>query len=287
MGASLTIGEFSRLTHVTVKALRHYHDVDLLRPAAIDTANGYRLYSTDQVATAQVIRRFRELDMPLEEIRDVLHASDLLQRNRAILAHLDRLERRLDQTQADVASLRSLLADPAIPPAVEYRTAAATPSFAIAEMVPKAGIDEWCAAVFAELYAALDRADVRPTGPSGGLYSNDFFEDAAGAVTAFIPIGDRVEPRFGRVQLVEVPSSRLAVTLHVGSFNDLDRTYGALGAHVAERSLGSEGPIREHYLISPADTDDLARLRTEVCWPISPVLDTNYLLEGNRPWISE
>ena len=61
----LAIGEFSRLTHLSVRTLRRYHDADLLEPAAVDDATGYRYYSAEQIPTAQVIHRLRELDVPL------------------------------------------------------------------------------------------------------------------------------------------------------------------------------------------------------------------------------
>ena len=110
MGPFLSIGDFSRATHLTVKTLRHYHDVGLLEPADVDPATGYRRYTTGQIPAAQVIRRFRELGMPLEEIRTVMTAPDLDTRNRHIAAHLDRLEAELGRTQRAVASLRDLLA---------------------------------------------------------------------------------------------------------------------------------------------------------------------------------
>ena len=69
MTSSLPIGDFSRATHMSIKTLRHYHRVGLLEPADVDPFTGHRRYTTDQIPTAQVIRRFRELDMPLEEIR--------------------------------------------------------------------------------------------------------------------------------------------------------------------------------------------------------------------------
>ena len=77
MPVLLTIGEFSKMTYLSVKALRHYHDVGLLEPADIDPSSGYRRYTADQVATAQAIRRFRDLDMPIEQVRTVLQAPDL------------------------------------------------------------------------------------------------------------------------------------------------------------------------------------------------------------------
>jgi DNA-binding transcriptional MerR regulator len=68
MEVLLPIGDFSRMTYLSVKALRHYHEVGLLDPRRIDPATGYRLYDPSQVSTAQVIRRLRDLGMPLEDI---------------------------------------------------------------------------------------------------------------------------------------------------------------------------------------------------------------------------
>jgi DNA-binding transcriptional MerR regulator len=108
----LSIGDFSRATHMTVKTLRHYHRIGLLEPADVDPHTGYRRYTTEQIPTAQVIRRFRDLDMPLEEIHAVLAAPDLKTRNQRITAHLNRLEDELGRTQQAISSLRDLLALP-------------------------------------------------------------------------------------------------------------------------------------------------------------------------------
>lgn len=56
--------------------------------------------------------------------------------------------------------------------------------------------------------------------------------------------------------------------MHEGAFDDIDRTYCALGTTVAERAIGVEGPIREYYLVSGLDSDDESQHRTEVCWPV-------------------
>jgi DNA-binding transcriptional MerR regulator len=77
MASPLTIGDFSRATHLTVKSLHHYHESGLLVPAQVDSRTGYRRYATDQIQVAQIIRRFRDLDMPLDEIRAILSAPDV------------------------------------------------------------------------------------------------------------------------------------------------------------------------------------------------------------------
>ncbi len=69
MTAGLTVGDFSRITHLSVKTLRHYHDVGLLEPVTVNASTGYRYYSAEQVPTAQVIRRLRDLAMPVGEVK--------------------------------------------------------------------------------------------------------------------------------------------------------------------------------------------------------------------------
>jgi DNA-binding transcriptional MerR regulator len=90
MRAGLSIGDFSQITHLSVKTKRRYHEAALLQPAEVDPHTGYRYYATTQVPTAQVIRRFRELGMP---VREVLTTSDPRARSALIAAHLERSRR--------------------------------------------------------------------------------------------------------------------------------------------------------------------------------------------------
>ena len=65
----LKIGEFSKLSMLTVKALRFYEKQGLLVPAEVDEHSGYRLYETAQLETAALIKLLRSLDFSVEEIR--------------------------------------------------------------------------------------------------------------------------------------------------------------------------------------------------------------------------
>ena len=64
----MPIGRFARLTGLTVKALRHYDEVGLLRPASVDPESGYRLYAPDQMRRAEAIQRLRRLELPLDDV---------------------------------------------------------------------------------------------------------------------------------------------------------------------------------------------------------------------------
>jgi DNA-binding transcriptional MerR regulator/effector-binding domain-containing protein len=266
MAALLSIGEFSRLTHVSAKALRHYHDLDLLCPARIDPGSGYRFYATAQAPTAQLIRRFRSLGMPLEQVKLVLTAGDPAVRDAIITEHLRSMERQLEQTQTAVASLRQLLEGDRQPsPEVDFRTLTGTPALIAGARVAWDEAFEWLLDTLTDLHRQLGPHTELRGGPDGAIYSAEMFESHIGEVTAFIPLtasaGD-----LGQA----LPEGPVAVAMHRGPLSELDRTYAALGGFVAEQGLGSptRTAIQENYLVSLLDTDDEHGLVTEVCWPV-------------------
>jgi DNA-binding transcriptional MerR regulator len=266
MRANLTIGRFSVMTQLSVKTLRHYHRVGLLEPAEVDAETGYRYYTTGQVSTAHVIRRFRDLGMPVEELRSVL-AADPDDRNALILRHLDRLEDQLAQTRSAVDSLRALLTRPATPIAVTYRSVPATPALAVAGTVRRDDMAGWWSAAVDELRAAVRAHDLRTTGAIGGLFDAELFAEDRGRAVLFVPL-EREAAAAGRARSYLVPAAELAVTVHAGPHTDIDRTYGALGSHVTEHELAVDEPVRETYLCYRKDTEDTSRWRTEIAWPV-------------------
>jgi DNA-binding transcriptional MerR regulator len=269
VGTLVGIGDFSRMTFLSVKALRHYHELGLLAPAEVDPGSGYRRYELAQVPTAQVIRRLRELGMPLDEVRAVMEAPDVGARNAAIGAHLRRMEGELERTRATVESLRLLLGEDAPPPIpVEYRAAVPVETIAIRDEIALADVFEWLTAAFAELRAALRRPGAERAGADGALYSTDLLEDEHGEIVAFLPVRRAAPRALRRVQPLQLPAIEYAVAVHHGSFEDLDRTFAALGTVVAERAIGVDGPIREDYLVGPFETPRETDHRTEICWPV-------------------
>jgi DNA-binding transcriptional MerR regulator len=267
MPAALTIGDFSRATHLSVKTLRHYHRVGLLAPADVDADTGYRWYTTDQIPTAQVIRRFRDLNMPLDHIHAVLEAPDPRTRNELISAHLASLEQDLARTQSAVASLRDLLAGPSAAAPVSHRRVGAAMTAAVTAVITMGDLVPWYLGALGELHASLEARGMRAAGPTGGIYAGELFADEHGQATVFVPTATEI-PRLGRVEPLLVPAAELAVIEHPGSLADVDRAYGTLAAYVASHELRLDGPIREYYLVDRQDTAEEKEWRTEICWPI-------------------
>jgi DNA-binding transcriptional MerR regulator len=261
----VTIGEFSRITHLSIKTLRRYHEAGLLEPARVDRQSGYRYYTLEQVPTAQVIHRFRELDMPLREVGELLGVTDPDARAAVIAQHLQRLENQLDQTKAAVLALRRLL-DPH-PTALQvqrWRTEATTVA-AVRGVVDRTHTLRWYAEAMQELDCVLAAAGEAPTGPPGGLYDDELFSEERGTMVVYIPVAR--PPRSGAVEPFVIPASELTTTTHVGPHDDIDVTYGALGTYVKQQALEVAGPVREIYHVGPRDTTDGTRWRTEIGWP--------------------
>jgi DNA-binding transcriptional MerR regulator len=93
----LSIGPFARLAGLSVGALRHYDELDLLRPADIDRFTGYRRYRRAQLETARTIARLRDLEVPLDEIRDVLAMDDPADQRGRLAVHRSRIAARTDR----------------------------------------------------------------------------------------------------------------------------------------------------------------------------------------------
>ena len=267
----VSIGDFSRMTYLTVKALRYYHDVGLLEPASIDEASGYRSYDQSQVPIAQVIRRLRDLEMPLEDVRAVVEAPDLEARNKAITEHLKRMEDQLSQTRDTVRSLRSLLERPRVAADVTFRAVPAQRAISIRETVRAAEAGEWAGTAYVELREVLGQAGLTRAAVDGCLFGEDFFENHDGVLQPFIPVTDPIaalSALSGRVVALEIPATELAIAVHKGPADSIDETYAELGTYVTERAIGVSGPMWENFVVSGFDTDDATQHRTEVGWPV-------------------
>jgi DNA-binding transcriptional MerR regulator len=277
MASLLSIGDFSRATQLSIKTLRKYHEAGLLEPVWVDSGSRYRHYSVEQISTAQLIRRFRSLDMPLADIRSVLSTTNLKIRNELIAAHLGRLEENLAKAQGAVASLRKLLSPPKAAQKIEHRSIAATAAACIIDEVDIKDALPWFQGAIGELNATFKARRLALAGPVGGIFSNSLFAEGRGEATIFFPTDAEILPT-GRVKQTIIQAAEVAVIRHFGSHDNVDIAYGALAAYVAEHALAVTQPIREYYVVGPQHTDTEEEWLTEVAWPIFPVrseLDVN------------
>jgi DNA-binding transcriptional MerR regulator len=267
MTSTVTVGQFATMTHLSVKTLRHYHDVGLLVPARVDAQTGYRYYSLHQLPAAQLIRRLRNLKMPVDDVRSVLLARDPHERNVLISAHLDRLEAELADTRAAVNSLRTLLDTARTRAPISRRHVPALTAISIAATIDPGGVLPWWEGALRELRAFAHNENLRPTGAAGGVYDEELYQQERAGAMVYLPISGST---YGsdRIRSVQIPAAELAITTHYGSTGDIDLAYADLGSYVAENQIHVGNQIHEHYLCDQSDTLDEARWQTEIGWPI-------------------
>jgi DNA-binding transcriptional MerR regulator len=269
----LRIGDFSRASSLSVKALRSYHEAGLLFPADVDPRTGYRSYSVAQLTDAAIIRRLRLLDVPLEAIREVLTARDPAVTKKVLGDHGALLQERLTAMRRSIDELQGALDTPALHTPVHRRHEPAATVLTFTGTVSEATWVDFLDRAFASLTEAVVAAGAVAVGPFGGCYPT-LLDDDAQEVVAFVPVEtppllpSRSRSRSAGVHVGELPATDVAVIAHHGAYDDMDDTYRNLGAWVAEHADPADLPVRELYLVGRADTDDPEQLRTELCWPV-------------------
>jgi len=267
MGAQVSIGDFSVMTSLSRKALRHYHDIGILEPAHIDSHTGYRFYDTGQVDHAHIIRRFRSLGMSIPDIKALLSAEDAATRTEIITTHLEQMELQLQQTRDTVGALRELLAPVHPPASVELRQEPALAVWSISATIDIEEIDTWFGVTLRKLRDGLATAAGADSAVvPGGLYDRELFLESRGKATLFVPAPQSADVPEG-VRAEVLPQAEYAVLTHSGDHQGIDRSYAALGKYANEQLISHQGPIREHYLGS-TPSEPTGFTATEICWPI-------------------
>jgi len=105
----MSIGRFARLTGLTVKALRHYDELGLLRPASVDPETGYRSYGAEQVRRAETIRSLRRLELPLDEVATLLATDDPALLRSVLVDHQRRTATRSAELKIVLQGLQPLI----------------------------------------------------------------------------------------------------------------------------------------------------------------------------------
>jgi len=273
----LSIGTLSNASHLSVKALRRYHETGLLVPAAVDARTGYRGYSVSQITEARIIRRLRELDVPLDDVARILRSGDPATTAVVLGEHRARMKLRLEETERIVSDLQRLVDEPddLHRVLVHERRQRAEPIVRIDTRTSWAELGEFFALAYPRLAAHVARHGGRITGPPGASYgSGEGVDRDDTAVSAWLTVDAPLpaDPAAGVVP-DRLPETRLAVALHVGAFDDMSATYGAVGAWVAEHDRAVTGPLQELYLAGPPQVADPDAWRTEVGWPVAPAED--------------
>jgi DNA-binding transcriptional MerR regulator len=258
----LSIGDFAWYGRVSVRMLRHYDAIGLLRPARVDGASGYRWYEAAQLSRLNRIVALKDLGFSLQQIQlildDKLDAGELrgmLRLRRAELqaqitadgSRLARVEARLRIIEkegtmpADDVQIKRI-------PAV--RVAALT---AVAASFEPTSISPVISPLYGELFARLGRAGLAPVGQAIAYYEDA--PDGTGVlVYAAVPVN--ADSGGYDVTIVDLPEIAQAATIvHRGDMDDVIPTAQALARWIDSNGYRSAGYSRELYVDCDGDRD--------------------------------
>ncbi len=264
----VTIGRFSKMTRLSVRALRRYDEHGLLPPAHVDPSSGYRYYHPTQANRAEAVRILRSVDMPLDEIRAILETDDPELAHKQLVAHRERLAERLAAQERMLAYLELLIQreEGIMPYDVEIidETPQLVAATRIRTTLSRIGTD--IGAGFGTLTWALGREEVEIAGPPLLVYHDMIDEETAGDVEIGVPV-DRALPGHGEVYGRELEGGAMAATVHHGPYEEIAPAYHTVIGWISEHGHEIAGPPREIYLNDP-QVVPREELRTRVEVPI-------------------
>ncbi|MGD8814705.1 MAG: MerR family transcriptional regulator [Anaerolineales bacterium] len=267
----MRIGDFSRLSRVTVKTLRYYDEVGLLHPTHVDEATGYRYYDHDQLPRLNRILALKDLGFSLEEIGHFLaddltteqmhgmlklrqaEIRDRVQNERQRLARVEARLRQLEQE--DVMSKYDVVIKRVEPLKIAgLRDIVPTP--------PDQG------RLWNELMGHLAQHKVPPAGPCLSLYYDEEYKEKDWDIEVCQPVGGEV-PGADRVSVRELPGvETMACVVHHGPFTTIGEAYDALLKWIGENGYQIMGPGREVYLRSSEGDQNDPDTLTEIQYPV-------------------
>ena len=261
----LKIGEFSKLSHLTIKALRFYEKEGLLKPASIDEWNNYRFYETSQLETAAKIKSYRQLGLSVEEIKTVFTGADVKEilQEKAKSLTLEKCE-----IESRLSKIRSLLEDKEMKYQVTEKTIPEKIVYT-AETVLKAYSDimQWIPSIGEEcLKLNPDMKCAEPT------YEFCEFLDCEYKDTDIRVRHSEAVTSFGKeneiIKFTTLPEAKVLSIYHKGAYEKIGEAYAYIVKYAEENGYEIVGVPRECYIDGIWNKEDVEDWLTEIQLPV-------------------
>ncbi|QDU32733.1 HTH-type transcriptional regulator HmrR [Poriferisphaera corsica] len=246
-----SIGEFSKVSGLSVKALRFYHEKGVLVPARVEGVTGYRFYDWENVEQARVVVMLRGLEFSIEEIKGILKEcegeGDLL----------ERLEKRKSAVKAKIKSQRDVLA--ALDQVINFEKASLKMKAEGLHEIEERVVDgmlvggvrmkgryEEMGKVFGKLGRGLNR---HIGGNAMCLYYDGVYKEEGADFEPIFPVKKAVKVE--GIDVRELYGGRAICLKHVGPYDKIGDVYGYLFEYAKEKGYEVVLPTREVYLKGP------------------------------------
>lgn len=267
----IKIGDFSKLARVSIKALRYYDEIGLLKPVQVDQFTGYRYYSTSQLPHLTRIIALKDMGLSLEDIARLLeenvsisHILDLLHVKQSEIKNrleeeslrLTRVEEWLKQVEKEgkMPDYEIVLKKTVPQKVVSIRTT--LPSYGDTGKL------------FNKLAPYVFQIGGQMIGPPFEIIHDEEFKEKDVDVEVAFPVAVNV-PAKGEFKCYDLSGyDHVATTIHKGSYDTIPSAYNALMRWIEANGYQVAGPSREIYFTDPSTGVPPSEYVTEVQFPV-------------------
>ena len=270
----IKIGDFSKLSQVSVKTLRYYDEMGLLSPLEVDRFSGYRYYSVSQLPRLNRILALKDLGFTLEQIAQILNDGVTLDRLRGMLMiKKAEQEQRVQEEQDRLARVEARLRQ------IEMENTMTSYEVVLKKVEPlnvasvRGVVPTYAqqASLWNELYGQIGRYSNQFAGACLTLYYDEEYKEHDVEVEVCQPIGGKVNTQ-GRVKVYELPAATMACTVHHGPFSTISQAYNALIKWIETNGYRVVNAAREVNLQPPANNNQNdPNTVTEIQFPVEKV----------------
>ncbi|MCI5650530.1 MAG: GyrI-like domain-containing protein [Fusicatenibacter sp.] len=261
----LKIGEFSKLSHLTVKALRFYEKEKLLVPISIDEWTGYRFYETGQLETAAKIKAYRQLGLSIDEIKAIDSGADvrtiLSEKAKSLSAQREEIDVRLSIINhiLEEKEMKYQITEKRIPAAVVYYAETVLDNYQeIMQWIPSLG--EECMRL---------NPDLKCTEPAYEFceYLDGEYKEKEIRIRHNEAVMSRGIEN-DRIKFREIPETRVLSIYHKGAYDRIGEAYAYIMKYAEENGYQVAGLARECYIDGIWNKDAVEDWLTEIQLPI-------------------
>ena len=239
------IGMFAQMNHITVKALRFYEEQGLLHPAHVDSENGYRYYTMNQMAEIQRITALKQAGFTLEEIKLINQGADaaslLASKKAALLRKIAELTSQIAVIDGYLSGQTGALDAPVLIRKI--------PAVTVASMEKCIDSYDELFSFMPEMGAEMERLGCRCALPE--YCFTHYLEPGYKEDHILIETCEAVTEKKEDTELVkfrELPEITAACIFHKGSYDKFPETYAAILRFIEDNGYEICGNIRENYI---------------------------------------
>jgi len=267
----IKIGDFARFSQISIVTLRHYDELGLLKPIAVDSVTGYRYYSVSQLPRLNRLLALKDLGFSLEQIKHVLDSNLTLDQLRGmlIMKHAE-VERHLADEQARLdriaARLKHIELEETMPNyEVVLKSVPATLIASRRITTPTNGeVPAYLDQAYRDVFDHLTRHNLKAAGPILAIWHQPAEVHTNEIAEAVVPIDHSVASA-APVEVYELPGTQVASAVHHGAFESFRPVHLALLRWIEENKYHIVGPYREIYINHGPNMDEAA---TEIQYPV-------------------